>query len=115
MFLVVLVVNDPFHCKGLLPKWKEAGAPGATIIESLGMQSALKGVRDNVPLLPNLGDVENIRESHNRTMFTVVPDQATVDRIAEVTQKVIGSFDDPETGFMFVTSVGQVFGLMQNG
>ena len=54
MYLIVLVINDPYHCKDLLRSWKEAGVPGATIIESLGLQRALKGIRDSLPLMPAL-------------------------------------------------------------
>lgn len=115
MFLIVLVVNDPFHCKRLLYAWKEVGVPGATIIESLGLQRALKGVlRDNLPLLPTLMDIESGEESHNRTMFSVVPDQEAVDRVRMATEALLGSLEAEDTGFMFVVPVSEAFGLWQD-
>jgi hypothetical protein len=115
MFLIVLVVNDPYHCKGLLNAWKEAGVPGATIIESLGLQRALKGVvRDNLPLMPSLEDIESGEESRNRTIFSVVPDQETVERVRMATETVLGSLEAEDTGFMFVVPVSQAFGLWQD-
>ncbi len=114
MFLIVLVVNDPYHCKGLLSAWKEAGVPGATIIESLGLQRALKGVvRDNLPLLPTLEDFEVGEESRNRTMFSVVLDQETVERVRKATEAKLGSLEAEGTGFMFVVPVSEAFGLWQ--
>ena len=112
MYLIVLVVNDPFHCKGLLNSWKEAGVPGATIIESLGLERALKGVlRDNLPLMPALDDIESGEESRNRTMFSVVSDQETVKRVRTATENLLGSLEAEDTGFMFVVPVSEAFGL----
>ena len=114
MFLIVLVVNDPYHCKELLNAWKDAGVPGATIIESLGLQRALKGVvRDNLPLMPSLEDIESGEESRNRTMFSVVLDQETVDRVRKATEASLGSLESEDTGFMFVVPVSDAFGLWQ--
>ncbi|MBC8505305.1 MAG: hypothetical protein ISR58_02170 [Anaerolineales bacterium] len=112
MYLIVLVVNDPYHCKDLLNSWNEAGVPGATIIETLGLQRALKGVvRDNLPLMPTLQDIESAEETRNRTMFSVVPDQETVKRVRTATEALLGSLEAEDTGFMFVVPVNEVFGL----
>lgn len=112
MYLIVLVVNDPYHCRNLLSAWKDAGVPGATIIDSLGLHRTLKMIlRDDVPLMPSLENIESSEETRNRTMFSVVPDQETVDRVAAATQSVIGLLEEQDTGFMFVVPVSQAFGL----
>ena len=112
MYLIVLVMNDPYHCKRMLNVWKEVGVPGATIIESLGLQRALKGVvRDNLPLLPTLSNVESGEEIRNRTMFSVVPDQDTVERVRRAVEGVLGPLEAEGTGFMFVVPVSQAFGI----
>lgn len=111
MFLIVLVVNDPYRCKDLLRNWKDAGVPGATIIESLGLERALKGIiRDNVPLLPSIEDIEITEESRNRTIFSVVPDQDTVDRVRAATEACLGSLEQDDTGFLFVVPVSESYG-----
>jgi len=115
MFVIVLVVNDPYLCHDLIRSWKEAGVPGATIIESLGLQQALKGVlRDNIPLMPTIDDIEKSEETRNRTIFSVVSDQETVDRVKAVTEKILGPFNKEDTGFMFVVPVNQAFGFGWN-
>ncbi|NIV12836.1 MAG: hypothetical protein GWN62_16615 [Aliifodinibius sp.] len=115
MFLIVLVVNDPYHCKDLLKSWKEAGVPGATIIESLGLQRALKGViRDDLPLMPALEDIEKSEETRNRTIFSVVPDQDTVNRVKGATEAILGSLNNEDTGFLFVVPVNEAFGFGWN-
>ncbi len=115
MFLIVLVVNDPYHCKDLLKSWKEAGVPGATIIESLGLQRALKGaIRDNLPLMPTLEDIETSEESRNRTIFSVVRDQDTVNRVKAATETCLGQLNKENTGFMFVVPVSDIYGYGWN-
>jgi len=112
MFLIVLVVNDPYHCKNLLKSWKEAGVPGATIIESIGLQRALKGIiRDNLPLMPTLEDIETGEESRNRTIFSVVRDQETVNRVKAATEACLGPLEKENTGFMFVIPVSEAYGF----
>ena len=111
MFLIVLVVNDPYHCKNLLKSWKEAGVPGATIIESIGLQRALKGIiRDNLPLMPTLEDIETGEESRNRTIFSVVRDRETVNRVKAATEGCLGPLEQENTGFMFVVPVSEIYG-----
>jgi hypothetical protein len=111
MFLIVLVVNDPYRCKDLLRNWKKAGVPSATIIESLGLQRALKGtIRDSLPLMPALEDIESAEESRNRTIFSVVPDQETVDQVKAATEACIGPLEQKDTGFMFVVPVSAIHG-----
>ena len=111
MFLIVLVVNDPYRCKDLLKAWKEAGVPGATIIESLGLQRALKGgIRDDLPLMPTMDNLEASDESRNRTIFSVVPDQDTVNRVRAATEALLGPLEQNDTGFMFVMPVNEIYG-----
>lgn len=112
MFLIVLVINDPYHCKELLTAWKEAGVPGATMIDSLGLHRMLKmKMRDDFPLMPSLEKIEGSEETRNRTMFSVVSDQETVDRVFAATESVVGSLEREDTGFIFVVPVSQALGL----
>ncbi|MBC7077024.1 MAG: hypothetical protein H5T92_01745, partial [Synergistales bacterium] len=48
---------------------------------------------------------------HHRTIFTVVEDEADLERIAEVTQRVVGDFSKPDTGLMFAVPATKVWGL----
>lgn len=112
MYLIVLVVDDPYHCKDILVAWEKAGVPGATILESFGLDRALRsGARDDIPLLPNLGDIMKGDEQRHRTIFSVVRDQETIDRVIEATKGVIGPLEKDNTGFLFVTPVTAVYGM----
>jgi nitrogen regulatory protein PII len=44
-------------------------------------------------------------------MFTVVQDDALVDKVIEATESVIGDIGRPDNGIMFVIDVDRVLGL----
>jgi hypothetical protein len=111
MYLIVLVIDNPYHCGNLLRAWEHAGVPGATIIESRGLSRALKGFRDDLPLMPTIDDLMQKSEHRHRTIFSVVSDRETIERVKVVSQKIIGSFEDEHTGFFFVVPVSEALGL----
>ncbi len=111
-YMVVLVVNDVEQCPVVLDAWEAAGVLGVTILASTGLGRVRKaGLRDDMPLLPNLHDLFEKEEVQHRTLFSVVETQEMVDRMAALVEQIIGDLDDPHTGFMFVVPVSQVFGF----
>jgi len=111
MHLIVLVINDPHTCSTLLSAWERAGVPGATILESMGLVRAQMGLRDDLPLMPSLSDLEEKDEVRHRTLFSVVRDMETVERVRRITEKVVGPLEEENTGFMFVVPVTAVYGM----
>lgn len=109
--LVVLVLDNLEQCSAVLEAWEEAGAPGATILESTGLRRLRGAVRDDLPLLPSLRDVLSGQELRHRTLFTVVADEATVERIVSATEQVVGDFSHPYSGLLFVVPVTRALGL----
>ncbi len=113
--LVVLVLDDPNRCHEVLRAWEEAGVPGATILESTGMARMARGIWDDLPLVPSMRDILAGRELHHRTVFAVVKDEETVDRLFAATQQVLGDLDLHHTGIMFSVPVTRVAGLERKG
>jgi nitrogen regulatory protein PII len=113
MNLVVFVLDCSEQCPDLLSAWEEAGAVGITILESTGLGLVQAAMRDDLPLMPSLRDILAGQETHHRTLFTVVPDDATVDRIVTATQRVVGDLSWPNTGFLFVVPVSRAVGLQK--
>lgn len=111
MNLVVLVLDCTEQCHDVLNAWEEAGAGGITILESTGMRRMQAAMKDDLPLMPSLRDLVAGQEAHHRTLFTVVPDEATVDRICAATERVVGDLSQPNTGLLFVVPVSRVLGL----
>jgi len=114
MHLIVLVIDCPEKCSELLRRWEEEGAGGITILESMGVGRLQTLMRDDLPLMPSLRDLLSSEEIHHRTVFTVVPDEATVDRIVAVTEAVLGDMLEPNSGFMFVVPVSRSLGLRKS-
>ncbi len=111
-FMVILVVNDIEKCQRVLDGWEEAGVSGVTILTSTGLGRVRRaGLRDDLPIMPNLHDLFAREEVQHRTIFSVVDTQELVDKLHDAAQGVIGDLDDPHTGFMFVLPVSQVYGF----
>ncbi|MFN8400581.1 MAG: P-II family nitrogen regulator [Anaerolineales bacterium] len=113
MYLVTLVLHDPDLLEELLDAWTKAGVEGATVLFSSGMGRfrQKQGMRDDLPLIPSLDDFYEAPQTLNRTVFTVVNDDAMVDKILDVTQKLVGDLSQPDTGVMIVTPVARAYGL----
>jgi nitrogen regulatory protein PII len=99
------------QCNDLLEAWEQAGAPGITIVESTGLQRLRRAMRDDLPLLPSLRNLLSSQELHHRTIFTVIEDEETVQRVVEATRSCVGDFSNPHGGLLFVVPVSQVYGL----
>jgi nitrogen regulatory protein PII len=111
--LLVLVLDNLEQCPAVLDAWEQAGVAGATILESSGLARMKGAIRDDLPLLPSLRDLMAGREWHHRTLFTVVEDEATLERAIEATERIVGDLSEPHTGLLFVLPVNCVLGLVK--
>ncbi|NWF64290.1 MAG: hypothetical protein HXY38_08290 [Chloroflexi bacterium] len=93
--------------------WSKAGVDDATVLFSSGMGRfrQKQGMRDDIPLIPSLDNFYEAPQTLNRTVFSVVTDDAMVDNILDVTQKLVGDLSKPDTGVLIVTPVVSVYGL----
>jgi len=110
-YVVVLVLDDSRYCPALFDAWREAGAPGATILASTGLARAAELVSEDLPLMPSLRDILASKEKHNRTIFTVVPDEETARRLTEIAEQIVGDFNKPYSGLLFAFPVSWALGL----
>lgn len=112
MFLIIFVLHDPELMEEVLNAWERAGVGGVTILHSSGLGRTRKGMlRDDLPMFPTLESLEQHAEEYSRTLFSVVPDQATIDRLVAATQKITGDLSLPDTGLLVVLPVSQAYGL----
>jgi hypothetical protein len=109
--LLVFVLDNLEQCPDILDAWEEAGIPGVTILESTGLGHLRNAMRDDLPLLPSLRDLLASRELHHRTFFTVIEDEATLERVIAATERIVGDFTRHHTGLLFVVPVIRVLGL----
>ena len=111
-FQIVFVLDNPDQCRDILDAWENAGIRGVTILESSGLGRVRRsGIRDDLPLMPSLSDLFMNTETQHRTLFTVVKSQSQIEAIVKATQSVVGDLEQPDTGFLFVVPVSQVYGI----
>lgn len=110
--MILLVLDNPDQCPSVLDAWEDLGVGGITILESTGLGRVRdRGIRDDLPLMPSVMDLLKSREERHRTLFTVVEDEAQVDRIVEATEGIVGDLEQPHNGVLFVLPVSRVVGL----
>lgn len=111
-FQIVFVLDNADQCRDILDAWENAGIRGVTILESSGLGRVRRaGIRDDLPLMPSLSDLFMNTETQHRTLFTVVKSQSQIEAIVKATQSVVGDLEQPDTGFLFVIPVSQVYGI----
>jgi nitrogen regulatory protein P-II 1 len=111
--LVVLVLDDPDKTDEVLNAWLAVGVPGATILDSAGLEHQMgkQSIRDDLPLFPSLEDILRSREEQHRTLFTIVPDGFDMEALVAATEKITRPLDEPDTGILFVVPVTRAWGL----
>jgi len=110
---VLLVLQDNSVLNDILLAWKEVGATGITVLQSMGMSHLMlkPGLREDFPMMPGIDDLSEVSSESNLTLFTIVPDEIIADRIVEATERITGSLDLPNTGIIAVLPVIRVVGL----
>lgn len=110
--MVLLVLDNPDDCAGVLDAWEAAGVHGVTILESTGLGRLRNASnRDDLPLMPSLMNLLRSREEHHRTLFTVVEGEEKVEEIINATLGVVGTLDAPHKGVLFVLPVSRAVGM----
>lgn len=113
-YLVLLVLDDPDLSDALLDAWEAAGVGGVTILESSGIGRVRRAsLRDDMPLLPSLRDLLRSQETHHRTFFSVVDDDAQVEALVRAAEEVVGDFSQPNTGLLFAMPISHAYGLQK--
>lgn len=111
-YLVLLVVDDLNKFSSALDAWSAAKVPGITILDSTGMGRLQKGgFRDDLPMMPSLGDLLRSQEHRHRTIFSVVEGEETVERLIQITENVLGDLNDPDTGMLVALPVARAAGI----
>lgn len=113
MFMMMYVSRDVEQATDMLDVWVKAGVRGVTILESAGMQQLGErgGIREDVGIAFSLRMLLQSQEVHHRTIFSVILEKETVDRVIEASTAFIGDWSRPDVGVLFVLPVVHAFGL----
>jgi hypothetical protein len=110
---ILLVLQDHSILDEVMAAWRENGAPGITVLDSKGMShlSRQAALREDFPIMPGIDDLTETTADSNHTLFTIVNDENTADKIISATLAVTGSLDLPNTGIIATWMLSKVIGL----
>lgn len=108
MQLLIAVINEEEKLDEILSGLVELGVTGATIIGSEGMGRVLS---HDVPIFAGLEALASRSRPQNQTIFSVIREDETVDRVISLLQDICGDLNDPATGIVFTIPVTRVVGL----
>ncbi|MCX7839150.1 MAG: hypothetical protein N2559_06800 [Anaerolineae bacterium] len=110
--LLVLILDDPEKLSDILNAWKRAGVPGMTILDGVGARRLEEhAYRDDMPLMPSLRSLLTSDRNNNQIVLSVIEDEPTLERAIQAAEQVIGDFNKPHSGVMFVVPVTRTWGV----
>lgn len=105
----MFVLNKEELLDEVLAAYVEAGIGGATIIDSEGMGRFLTY---EVPLFSDFKQFMKGNKPYNKTIFSVVQNEALIPRLEKLLDKVCGGLDEPGTGIFFTVPIDYARGLV---
>lgn len=107
MFMILCVIDQPEHLNSVLQAWRKGGITGVTLLESTGLHRLSQ--QSHVPMRYAFGSASS--ERGNITLFTVVEDETLIQRCLEITEAIVGDFNEPNTGVFVSWPVGLCKGV----
>lgn len=110
--LLLIILNDITILPDLLEAWQKIGVPGPTILKSVGGHASRTWL-DRVGLgSPN--KLFEAKENQTRTLITVFEDEDLLAQAIAEAEQLVGGFDTPNSGVVFVLPVSHAIGLHKN-
>ena len=107
--MLIVILDDLKALPKLLAAWRQAGVPGATIVPSAGAYRTTTWLsKVGLGALDRLFEADEVRR---RTVLAVIVDVALLEVAIAEAERVVGSFDRPNTGLLMVLPVTQARGL----
>lgn len=87
-YVLLIVIQEHYKAKAVLQKLEEIGVPGATVIDTMGAASPAIPTYSMYDLASPTLDLA-LTSNFNKTIFSVVPDEATVIRAMDEVEKIL--------------------------
>ena len=119
MKLIILITSNIESGLDVANRWQDAGAPGVTIIKSVGLynlQQKIKRGSVEVPLhiassmTSMMAYMIGQMEQTNHVLLSVVPKEL-IPSMIEIANDVMGDLLEPNNGVAFVISLDEAIGV----
>lgn len=121
MKLIILITSNAENGVEVATRWQDAGAPGVTVIKSVGLYSLQRKLQSDsieVPLHAAssmagvMAYVLREMENTNHVLLSVVPKEL-VPTLLDEARAVMGDLLEPNHGVAFVVPLDQAIGVRQ--
>jgi nitrogen regulatory protein PII len=109
--LVILITGRDDEAHNIGEAWRQAGAPGVTVIEGYGLQQLKEQSTEILPGMMSMFDILRRNDPTSIIMLALIENDGIIDRIEEATQHILGDLRDPNNGIFFVLNVERAVGI----
>ncbi|HEX3053179.1 MAG TPA: hypothetical protein VHP83_21150 [Aggregatilineaceae bacterium] len=110
--MVIMITAQIEKGVAVAEAWEKAGASGVTLIDSYGLHHLReKSKALELPLFVSMASVLRQIEQTNITIFSVVENDSTVDKLINAANGILGALASPHTGVAFVIDVERIIGI----
>jgi nitrogen regulatory protein P-II 1 len=106
MKLLLVVLNSSDALEEVLEGLVEAGVPGATVVDSMGMGHIL----ENVPLFAGMRNVFRAAKPRNNMIFSAIPDDQAAETM-EILSTILDCAHGHGKGIAFTVPIDAAIGL----
>ena len=108
MYMAMFVLNDSKKIDQILDGWSQVGVNGATLLESTG------AYRRRMRIPGRYAYATTSKDETNTTLMAIVEKEDTINKCLEMTEKIIGNLDEPNTGVFSYWPLAYVKGISKN-
>jgi CBS-domain-containing membrane protein len=112
-YMLVVILHDLSRLPAMLSAWKRIGVPGVTILHSVGGDQAENWLRRIG--LGGIGRLFEHEDIHQRTLISVISDEALLEKAISEADQVVDGFDRPHSGVLFALPVSHALGIRKRG
>jgi len=115
VYALFVVLNQTDYLEDILEGFVAAGVKGATILDSQGMASAIvHSGGQRVPLFGSLKTLLDGARPFNKTIFTVLEDEAMVEKAVAAVQDALQGLAAEGLGLMFTVPVASLYPMVRD-
>jgi len=108
MLLLIAVMNNEELLDELITGWLDIGITGATVAETTDL---LQLISHHIPIFAGFRSLTSGGTIHNKTIFTAIEDQETLDKAVSYLKIICARTGKPHQGVYFVLPI-KAFGRL---